>query len=98
MPRKRGPDQPVGGSTMHDDAPGGRRWSRATLPRQEPRLLVAAPRPWSQPRLAAVPEVDPEPTIAPEPDDFDRAVEIVDRLHANLASVVRGKPDQIRLV
>src|SRR4051794_3127727 len=60
-----------------------------------------AARPWTtaaapaaHPRLHPV----PAPDEAPEPDGFERAVEISERLRANLAGVVRGKPEQIRLV
>jgi MoxR-like ATPase len=40
----------------------------------------------------------PVPAATPEPIDFNRAVDIAQRLGTNLELVVRGKPDQIRLV
>src|SRR3954470_12224914 len=61
-----------------------------------------AMRPWATvaapaPRLRPVPAQGPaEAERAPE--GFDRAVAIAHRLRTNLATVVRGKPEQLRLV
>jgi MoxR-like ATPase len=44
------------------------------------------------------PRLQPVPAVAPEPIGFGRAVEIAQRLAENLETIVRGKPEQIRLV
>jgi MoxR-like ATPase len=47
---------------------------------------------------AEAPHLRPVPSAGPDTSGVDRAVDIAERLAANLQTVVRGKPDQIRLV
>jgi MoxR-like ATPase len=76
---------------MNDDAERGAVGARAETVDFEPR--AARPRGSAQGL-----RLQPVPAAAAVGTGFDQAVEIAQRLAANLETIVRGKPEQIRLV